>query len=333
MVNSSHEAMHRIFQEYPGLFAGVSKVLGLPFVQPTSMAVLPGDLTEIQPVERRVDTLLRFDSNDDESLLVAVEAQRGKDPDKPASWAYYLAYLYTKYKVPPLLLVVCQDRATAEWASRPVAIGPRQWPALTLHPLVAGPHNMPVITDPAEAREDLALATLSVITHAKEPAVDGILKALSAALRGVPETFAGPIIEFTAQGLGSSRRAAEIWRNLVAVDLSFYKSYLAEEVRAEVRAQVQDEVRAQVQDEVRAQVQDEVRAQVQDEVRAQVQDEVRAESLVRKAAEDILLVLETRGLGVSGAVRERVSACDDPELLRRWLTRAVTVPVAEQIFE
>ncbi|WP_037852157.1 hypothetical protein [Streptomyces sp. NRRL S-340] len=316
MVNSSHEAMHRIFQEYPGLFAGVSKVLGLPFVQPTSMAVLPSDLTEIQPVERRVDTLLRFDS-DDEPLLVAVEAQRGKDPDKPASWAYYLSYLYTKYKVPPLLLVVCQDRATAEWAARPVDIGPRQWPALTLHPLVAGPHNMPVITDPAEAREDLALATLSVITHAKEPAVDGILKALSAALRGVPEAFAGPIIEFTAQGLGSSRRAAEIWRNLVAVDLSFYKSYLAEEVRAEVRAQIQDEVRAQIQDEVRA----------------QVQEEARAESLVRKGAEDILLVLETRGLDVSGAVRERVTACDDPELLRRWLTRAVTVPVAEQIFE
>ncbi|MEU5092224.1 hypothetical protein [Streptomyces sp. NPDC021356] len=325
MVNSSHEAMHRIFQEYPGLFAGVSKVLGLPFVQPTSMAVLPTDLTEIQPVERRVDTLLRFDSEGDESLLVAVEAQRGKDPGKPASWAYYLSYLYTKYKVPPLLLVVCQDRATAEWASRPVAIGPREWPALTLRPLVAGPHNMPVITDPAEAREDLALATLSVITHAKEPAVDGILKALSAALRDVPETFAGPIIEFTAQGLGGNRPAAETWRNLVAVDLSFYKSYLAQEVRAEVRAEVQDEVRAEVAEEVRA--------EVAEEVRAEVAEEVRAEGRVQKGAEDILLVLETRGLDVPGAVRERVTACDDPELLRRWLTRAVTVPVAEQIFE
>lgn len=286
MVNSSHEAMHRIFQEYPGLFSGVSKALGLPVIQPTSVTVLPTDLTEIQPVERRVDTLLRFDG--EEPVLLAVEAQSAKDPNKPASWAYYLSFLHTKYKTPPLLLVVCQDRATAEWAAQPVPIGPRWWAALTLHPLVAGPHNMPVINDPDEARADLALATLSAITHAKEPAVDGILKALSTALQDVPEAVADPIIEFTAQGLGVNRRAGELWRNLVAVDLSFYKSYISEEIRDEGRAQ--------------------------------------------RGAEDILLVLETRGIDVPDQVRERIIACDDPELLRRWLTRAVTAPSAAEIF-
>lgn len=191
MVNSSHEAMHRIFQEYPGLFTGVSKVLGLPTIQPTSVTVLPTDLTETQPIERRVDTLLRFDG--DAPVLLAVEAQSAKDPHKPASWAYYLSFLYTKYKTPPLLLVVCQDRATAEWAARPVPIGPEWWAALTLRPLVAGPHNMPFITDPDEARADLALAALSAITHAKDPEVSGILKALSTALRHVPEAVADPL--------------------------------------------------------------------------------------------------------------------------------------------
>ncbi|PAZ11835.1 hypothetical protein CLM62_33320 [Streptomyces sp. SA15] len=294
MVNSSHEAMHRIFQEYPGLFAGVSKVLNLPFIPPESVTVLTTDLTEIQPVERRVDTLLRFDGA--QPILLAVEAQSAKDPNKPASWAYYLSFLYTKYKIPPLLLVVCQDRATAEWAARPVSIGPRWWATLTLRPLVAGPHNMPLITDPDEARADLALATLSAITHAKDPAVDGILKTLSTALQGVPEAVADPIIEFTAQGLGGNRQAAELWRNLVAVDLSFYKSYLAEEIRDEGR------------------------------------DEGRAEALVQKGVEDVLLVLETRGIDVPDEIRERITGCDDPDLLRRWLTRAVTAPSAEAIF-
>ncbi|MFJ1651548.1 hypothetical protein ACIOC2_09080 [Streptomyces sp. NPDC088337] len=288
MVNSSHEAMHRIFQEYPGLFTGVSEVLGLPFVPPTAVTVLPTDLTEARTVERRVDTLLRFDSEGEESFLLAVEAQSGKDGDKPASWAYYLSFLYAKYRIPPLLLVVCQDRSTAEWAARPVPIGPRQWPALRLYPLVVGPHNMPVITDPADARADLALATLSAIAHAKEPAVDGILKALSTALQDVPEAVADTIIEFTAQGLGGNRRAAALWRNLVAADLSFYKSYLSEEIRDEGRT--------------------------------------------RGAAEDILLVLETRGIDVPYAIRERITACDDLELLRCWLARAVTVPSAEEVF-
>ncbi|MDQ1036346.1 hypothetical protein QFZ75_002762 [Streptomyces sp. V3I8] len=108
----------------------------------------------------------------------------------------------------------------------------------------------------------------------------------------MPEAVADPIIEFTAQGLSTNRRAVELWRNLVAVDLSFYKSWMSEEIR----------------------------------------DEGRAEARVQTAAEDILLVLETRGLDVPDEVRERVTGCDDPALLRRWLTSAVTAPSAEAIF-
>lgn len=54
----------------------------------TSFDVMPTDLTELQPVERRADTLLRFDTGRDGSFLLAVEAQGRKDPAKLASWAY-----------------------------------------------------------------------------------------------------------------------------------------------------------------------------------------------------------------------------------------------------
>lgn len=192
MVSSPHEAMHRIFQEYPGLFSRVSEVLGVAFSPPTLVTVMPTDLTESRPVERRVDTLLRLESDHEEPLLLAVESQGKKDSAKPASWTYYLSYLYAKYKVPPVLLVVCQDRATAEWAARPVHIGPKQWASLTLRPLVAGPHNMPVIKNAVDARKDLALATLSAITHADDPDIDAILKSLSAALREAPESLMRP---------------------------------------------------------------------------------------------------------------------------------------------
>ncbi|MGW2561111.1 hypothetical protein ACWCXB_18040 [Streptomyces sp. NPDC001514] len=283
MVSSSHEAMHRIFQEHPELFSRVSEVLGVPFPRPTSVTVLPTDLTEARPVERRVDTLLQLDTEAGESFLLAVEAQGKKDPDKPASWAYYLSYLHTKHRLPPVLLVVCQDRATAEWATRPVDIGPRQWAALTLRPLVAGPHNMPKITDPGDASKDLALATLAAITHADAQEFSGILKALSSALRAVPEDLSIILAEFVAQGLGR-RPAARYWRHLMAVDLSFFKSPISEEIRAESRAQ------------------------------------------------DILLVLERRGMDVSDEVRERITDCDDPEILRQWLGHAVTASSTEEIF-
>ncbi|ROQ68301.1 hypothetical protein EDD93_2758 [Streptomyces sp. 840.1] len=291
MVSSPHEAMHRIFQENPGLFSRVSEVLGITIPPPVSVTVMPTDLTENRPVERRVDTLLRLDTENDEPLLLAVEAQGRKDPDKPASWAYYLSYLYTNYRLPPLLLVVCQDRATAEWASCPVPIGPRQWPSLTLRPLVAGPHNMPVITSVAEARKDLALTTLAAITHAADPDIGAILKTLCTALRDVPETIADPLVELTAQGLGN-RPAAQQWRNLVAVDLSFYKSFMAEEIR----------------------------------------DEGRTEGRTEGIAQSILLLLAQAGIDVPDEVRERITTCGDRDALNRWLLRAPTAGAAEDVF-
>ncbi|MFH9860556.1 hypothetical protein [Streptomyces sp. NPDC017202] len=284
MVSPPHEAMHRIFQHDPGLFSRVSRFLGVDVPTPVKATALPTDLTEASPVERRVDTLLRFETAEQGPFLLAIEAQGRKDPDKPASWAYYAAYLWTKYRLPTALLVVCQDHATARWAGQAVNSGPPQLPTLTLRPLVAGPHNMPVITDPEEARADLVLASLAAITHAADPVVDVILKALSTALRDVPEDIADPIVEFTAQGLGN-RPAKHLWRNLVAVDLSFYTSYISEEIRAQSRA------------------------------------------------EDILVILEQRGLDVSEDVRGRVMDCTDPEVLRHWLTRAVTAPTTEEIFE
>ena len=146
---------------------------------------------------------------------------------------------------------------------------------------------MPVITDPATVRKDLALATLSAITHVKEPDIGAILKALTTVLRDTPHTLANPIIEFIAQGMGK-HSAADQWRKLVAVDLSFYKSPLSEELR----------------------------------------DEGRAEG----RAEDILFVLERRGLDVPGEARERITGCDDLDLLRQWLGRALTAPTVEDVF-
>ncbi|GHJ35969.1 hypothetical protein [Streptomyces sp. TS71-3] len=81
--------------------------------------------------------------------------------------------------------------------------------------------------------------------------------------------------------------------NCRAVDLSFYKSWLSEEIRDEGREKGRAEGRAQ----------------------------------------DILLVLEQRGLNVSDEIRTRITDCRDPELLDHWLTRAIIAPSAEKIFE
>jgi hypothetical protein len=307
MVSSPHEAMHRIFQHDTKLFSRVSKVLGCDLPVPDSVTILPTDLTETSPVERRVDTLLRLDNAEHGAFLLAIEAQGNKNHAKPASWAYYTAYLWSKYRLPTALMVVVQDHATAAWAQRPVASGPPGLPTLTISPLVAGPHNMPVITDPAEAHEDLVLATLAAITHAGDPAIADILKALSTALQDEPEVVADPIIELIAQGLGN-RPAKELWRNLVAVDLSFYKSYIAEEIRNEGREEGLEEGLEKGR------------------------DEGRVEGSVKAYGTAVLTVLEQRGIDVPADARQRITECGDLETLHAWLARAATALSAADVF-
>lgn len=300
MVSSPHEAMHRIFQQDPGVFARAVRALGIPFDDPVSAVPFPTDLTESRPLERRVDTLLRIQTERSEFLL-AVEAQGKKVPDKPRNWAYYLAHLNAKYEMPTVLLVVCDDRNTAAWAAGIVDFGPPEWPALTLRPLVLGPDDVPVIDDPVRARRDIPLTVLSAVLHRREPCADAILKALVDALKGLeardPET-ATIFVELTSQGLGTER-AADTWRELMT-DLSFFTSPISEELRAEGRAAGRAAGRA--------------------------------EGMAESKAEDILLLLDRRGVSVTADDRRHIISCADLDSLNRWFTRAITATSVTEVF-
>ena len=49
-------------------------------------------------------------------------------------------------------------------------------------------------------------------------------------------------------------------------------------------------------------------------------------------AEAILLVLEARGLDVTDAERERITACTDLRQLKKWVRRAVTAEKTSDLF-
>ncbi|MFT9475241.1 hypothetical protein [Streptomyces sp. Mo3] len=143
MVSSSPEALHRIFQEDTGaVVRALRQLLGVPFPETSSVFVVSPDLTEIAPVERRVDTLLQVETKDDGTYLFAIESQRRRDPKKPAAWAYYLSYMHAKFGHQPVLVVLCPDEATARWAARPITLGIPDHPSLTVRPLVLGPATL-----------------------------------------------------------------------------------------------------------------------------------------------------------------------------------------------
>ncbi|MFD5552858.1 hypothetical protein ACFWIA_03355 [Streptomyces sp. NPDC127068] len=220
MVTSSHEAAHRIFQERPELLSPVFRALGVPLPEKSDVEVLTGDATEFRPLERRVDSVLRIESSDGTKFLLAIEAQGRRDPEKAASWTYYLAFLHAKYDLPALLLVVCRDRATAKWATGPFRTGIEGWTALSTHPLVIGPDNAPVITSAAEAARNLALATFAAMTHGKDRDITPILDALATALGSVELDTAEYFSELLELGLGDTQ-ARNTWRNMMSVGTYF----------------------------------------------------------------------------------------------------------------
>ncbi|NGN65180.1 hypothetical protein G5C51_14890 [Streptomyces sp. A7024] len=283
MVSSNHEAMHRIFQEDPGVFARTFRALGMPLADPVAVSVFTPDLTEIRPMERRLDTLLHFETSDGEGFLLAVEAQGKRDADKAASWAYYLAFLNAKYELPTVLLVVSQDAHTARWAAGPFHFGIHEWTSMIVRPFVLGPHNVPVITDVALAAEDIPLATLSAITHSKDENAGAILRVLFSALKKIDKTTAHIFAELTELGLGSTP-ALDLWRDLMAADLSFFRSETSMRLRAQSRA------------------------------------------------EDIVRLLELRGIEVSDDARERILSCSDLDILTGWFDRAATASSADDVF-
>lgn len=182
-------------------------MLHVPFPEPREFAAMNVDLTEIEPVERRVDTLLRAETDEGTYLLVVGSQGKKdkKDEDKRRSWPYYLSYLYAKYHCDPVLIVITQNGATARWAAEPIHLGVRGRPSLTVRPLVLGPDDVPVIVDEQAAQRDVTLAVLSAMTHGKGP-----------------------------------------WRDLMADTQYFWRHPLAEQTREEGREQGRMEARAEM---------------------------------------------------------------------------------------
>ncbi|WP_280339176.1 hypothetical protein [Nocardia neocaledoniensis] len=299
MVSSQHEATHRIFRHDAGTFARAFRTLGLPFGDPIEVEQLSVDLTEIQPIERRADAVLRIVTADSTFLLV-VESQGRRDDTRPAAWSYYLTFLQAKYDLAVVLVVVCRGAATAEWAAGPLRLGHPIWPCLTLQPLVLGPHNVPAVTEVAAAVDDLPLAVLSAITHATRPSIGAILEALAEALHLVGDRDDAQIYaELVELGLDRTR-GAEIWRKLMSVDLSFFRSETSQRIRAEAREQGLEQGLAEGRD--------------------------------LGVADSILRILNRRGLTVSVAAEARIIACHDRGQLTTWLDRAITVGTVEEMF-
>ncbi|UIX33922.1 hypothetical protein [Streptomyces sp. GQFP] len=62
-------------------------------------------------------------------------------------------------------------------------------------------------------------------------------------------------------------------------------------------------------------------------------EEARIKGRATARSEDILRVLELRGIDVPEAARERITNCTDLDTLGTWLDRTLTVASTEELFQ
>jgi hypothetical protein len=292
-----HEALHRIFQRDEALFArAVALVFNVlvPVPGPADVTVLPTDLTETEPLERRPDSVLQVEFMVEEvtgRYIVVIESQTEPDEERRRRWPHYITHLHDKYGCPVVLAVVCSKRNTAKWARAPIEIGLPGLVCVTARLVVFGPDNVPAITDPEEAAGDLTLTVFSALTHSRGPKARGILEALATALTTIDAESAANLAEFTETGL-SDTAGLKIWRSLMATRAFPFVS----------------------------------------QMRLQGREEGREEGRAQGLAVAIFKVLERRNLDVDDDSRARIESCGDADLLDAWLDRSFTVTTVRDLF-
>ena len=63
-----------------------------------------------------------------------------------------------------------------------------------------------------------------------------------------------------------------------------------------------------------------------------ISEEIREEGRVAGRAEDILRLLERRGVEVLDDARERIQSCTDLDILGHWFDRAITAASTDEVF-
>ena len=202
-----------------------------------------------------------------------------------------------------MLVVICNDRATAVWAARPITIRTDFWQSCEVRPLVLGPDEIPLPKAPI-GEADLALAVLGVITHGKDRRIAGILEPLAAALHKVDEATRTKFA-LEIQSALVEPAFAQLWKELMNFITVNEETMRANPVYGEFLEEF--------------------------EAKAEAKGEARGEA--KGEAEAVLTVLDERHISVAEAQRKRILAVHDREMLRRWLRLALHVGDAEELFD
>jgi hypothetical protein len=188
MPSHLHEAFLQLLRNRLALTPKLLRALHREVPEFSQLRIESAELTEVEPTEYRADLVLVLDDPASKDgarpvLGIVVEVQLSPDPRKEFVWPVYVANLRARLECPVWLLVVAVDEGVARWSRRPIDLGDGN----TFTPLVLGPSDVPIVTDPEEACADPELAVLSVIAHGPTADIDTSVRIAKAAQVAIAE--------------------------------------------------------------------------------------------------------------------------------------------------
>jgi hypothetical protein len=163
----------------------------------------------------------------------------------------------------------------------------------TIHPLALGPAQTPVVTDPESARRLPELAVLSTLAHATRPDPLPRFDALLAALDVIETERAFLYHDFVLSVLPAAAR--KLLEDYMTTTEYPFQSEFAKRNFADGKQEGKQEGKAEAK------------------------------------AQDVLTILDARGVTVSDEARGTITECIDLEQLDRWIRRAATAEHVEDL--
>ena len=298
MPSLLHEGLIELVRGRPAFVAELlEQVLGVTVPAFSEARLAETNLSELVPVEYHADAVVLF--VDQRPVFgVIVEAQLQRDERKRFTWPMYAVAARARHECPVVVVVVAPDRATAQWAGAPIELDD----ANAYRVLVVGPDGIPAITDIEDAARAPELAVLSVMAHGYGDPT----RAASIASAATSAIFPLPAERRMVYSLLIEAALSEAARKVF-----------------EMLPQIKDRLWPFLNENQR-------RLYTESEARGEARGEAKGEA--RGKSEAILRVLARRGLAVTETQRERVLACQDAELLDRWLDLAVTAGSLDELF-
>ncbi len=155
------------------------------------------------------------------------------------AWWYVVA-AHTRHECDATLVVVTPSASVAAWARRPLGLG---HPGATLVPVVIGPDDVPVITDPEVAAQAPEIAVLSAIVHGETDAGLEVGRAALASLRDLDATHGALYTDIIYKRLRADARLP--LEQQMGIENYQYQSEYALRYVAKGRAEGRAEGRAQ----------------------------------------------------------------------------------------